>query len=152
MNARKLVVAASILCVALAGLAVYGLGTNNAEPQQSACPLLNIAIDRTNSVHGLKDGKLFSYVDLNEYTPSLACHSKQEIVDFLLPVVSAEVSEWWKEPRLASADTAEVHVISILNKDEYARANFGSAVTYGVIKYRREAGIAKMISYEMDFK
>lgn len=158
MDTTTIVMAASGLLVVLACLAYFTsrdeavktVGTS--APVATACAELNIKIDRSNSVHGLKDGILFSYIDLNAFAPSLACHPNAAITEHLLLLVTAEVAKWWEEPRLAEADTAEVHIINILDKDEYARADFDSAIAYGVVRFRKGAAGASFESHDLAFK
>lgn len=141
---KRTVVTVSAVVVLLAVIAAVAI-LPRLKPGQSApveCAPLTIVIDRANTVYGLKEDNIFAYVDLAEMAPVLSCHTDTEIQDALLPALTASVDQWWQEPRLSKAQSAQVHIISILDKDEYARANFNAAQTHGKVDFTREGGKA----------
>ena len=137
-----------VVTLCLGAIFIFYNFYNNQNANQSTrttqlCPPIEIQIDRLNSVHGLKLGILFAYVDLTKDAPALICHSDAEIQAVLADVVGNSVSQWWSEDRLRTATKAEVHIITILDKDEYAKANFNSALVHGQLDYVREHGAIK---------
>lgn len=116
------------------------------------CPETEVVIDRSNSVHGLKEGNLFAYVDLAEVAADLNCHSDEDIQKMVMDAVTKSVTEWWQEERLSKATKAEVHVISILDKDEYAKADFNSALTHGKVEFTRDGKKIEAAPITLDFK
>ncbi len=150
MNFDKKWLLAGVVGVALAS----GVFLLQSPPQEPAAPCVavEISIDNANSVHGLKDGKLFAYLDLAGYAQDLACHEDVKIQDMVAGQVTKAVAEWWKEGRLEKAQDAEVHVITILDKDEYAQASFNAALNHGKLTFRKTAeGAVEPLPATLDF-
>lgn len=139
----------SVLILALVGM----MGVSAPLPAYAAdeCAETEVYIDRSNSVHGLKNGNLFAYVDLAEMVPDLSCHSDEDIQNMVLMAVSESVATWWQQERFAKIANAEIHIITILNKDEYARASFDSAQTHGKIDFVREGDNIKAMPVTLNF-
>jgi hypothetical protein len=151
MSARKSMGIVAVLVAVALGIFLMLPGKSTAPQPAAECAPIQIVIDRTNSVHGLKNGSLFAYVDLTQMAKNLACHSDTEITDALLRTLTPMVTTWWQEPRLKDVPRAEVHIISILNKDEYARANFNAALMHGKIEFAHEAGQASVTTSDLKF-
>jgi hypothetical protein len=145
MQNKKILVSLVVtLCLGATYLIFYGnQNANQSSGVVQSCPPIEIQIDRSNSVHGLKGGILFAYVDLTRDAPALICHSDAEIQAVLADIVGSSVSQWWSEDRLRAATKAEVHIITILDKDEYAKASFNSALVHGQLDFVRESGAIK---------
>lgn len=139
MNKQVVIIIATVALAALAAGGTYLQSHKGTEPAAD-CKPAEVAIDRENSVHGLKDGKLFAYVDLAAMSQDLACNSDAVIQAAVATAVTTAVNEWWKEERLAKADAAEIHIISILDKDEYVKADFNAALVHGKLEYARAGG------------
>ena len=112
-----------------------------------ACAPIDIQIDRGNSVHGIKNDMFFAYVDLATMAPHLVCHSDDIIKTALIANVTSIVDEWWEKERFQDLSAAEIHIITIFDKDEYARASFDSAQMHGLIKLSRKDGL---VAYDSD--
>lgn len=135
----------------LSMLVILAASLGPVQSRAADCPETEVVIDRTNSVHGLKEGKLFAYVDLAAMATDLNCHNDEAIQKMVMDAVVKSVNEWWQEERLAKATIGEVHVISILDKDEYAKADFNSALTHGKIDFTRDGDKIEAAPVTLDF-
>lgn len=150
MTFNKKWLLAVALGIALASGAVLLKGQS--QKPVPVCAEVEISIDNGNSVHGLKDGKLFAYLDLAGYAQELACHEDARIQAMVAEKVTKSVTGWWKETRLEKARDAEVHVITILDKDEYAQAKFNAAMNHGKLEFRKGAqGTVEPLPATLDF-
>jgi hypothetical protein len=93
----------------------------------------NLSFNRDNSVVGIKDGKLYAYVDLANNARQLRQLKTDMLTTLILDASVKSASDWWKAPRFAKINTGTIDVITILNKDEYAKADFSSALQHGKV-------------------
>lgn len=120
--------------------------------EAAQCTEINLEIGRANSVHGKKEGKLFGYVDLAENAENLFCHEDSDIDIAVKSAVEKAVNEWWEKDRFTDLAQAEIHIITITDKDEYARADFNAAKQHGVLKLtKNESGEIAAEPSELDF-
>jgi hypothetical protein len=151
MNKKKSAfIISGLISLIVISLIIFFL-LNKSEKKIVICLPIDFSISRSNSVHGLKDGLLMAYVDLAQAAPSLPCHSDAKIQEYLQKQLTLTLQKWWLENRLQSTMQAEIHIITILNKDEYARSNFNSALRHGKMIFKREEGQIKPIETKLFF-
>ena len=119
--------------------------------QSTECSEINLEIGRSNSVYGKKDGKLFGYVDLAENIEDLLCYENNDINLAVKLAVEKAVNDWWKTERFIKLTQAEIHIITILDKNEYARADFNAAKLHGVLNFTKKSGKIIAGKSELDF-
>ena len=100
----------------------------------------SFAFTKDNSVYGLKNGQLYSYVDLSGDINELKKLNEDAIVKIILNASKKSAAEWWKLPKFSTANSGVIDVITILNKDEYAKADFSSSLQHGKVYLRRTNG------------
>lgn len=97
----------------------------------------SITFNRDNSVFGIKGGQLYAYVDLARDAATLQKLDSEALTQIILDASRKAALEWWKSPRFSELDSGVVDVITILDKDEYAKADFSSALMHGKVYLKR---------------
>lgn len=110
-----------------------------------------VVFNRDNAVFGLKEGRLYAYVDLTSNAPELQKLDEQTLTKLVVAASVKAATEWWKTPRLSKVNAGVIDVITILNKDEYAKADFSSALMHGKIFLTRNKGGVVLERHTLDF-
>jgi hypothetical protein len=119
-------------CIAAIALCLNGAVSGAAE---AADPRLGF--NRDKAVFGIKEQELYAYVDLAGNARALQKMNAETLTKLVLDASVEAASGWWKAPRFSRLDTAVIDVITILNKDQYAKADFSSALMHGKVYLRR---------------
>ena len=112
----------------------------------------NLSFNRDNSVFGIKDGKLYAYVDLASNARLLRQLKTDVLTTLILDASVKSASEWWKAPRFAKINTGIIDIITILNKDEYAKADFSSAIQHGKVYLKNGKNGVMVDHHTLDFE
>jgi hypothetical protein len=140
-------IAAIALCLnsvcALAGQP-SGANANLATP--------SLTFNRDNAIFGVKKGQLYAYVDLASSAPMLQKLNSESLTKLVLDASSKAASEWWKSPRFSKLHSGVIDVITILNKDEYAKADFSSALMHGKVYLRHGKAGATVERHTLNFE
>lgn len=105
-----------------------------------------------NTVTGLKDKQLYMYVDLSSDAEALRCLTEPVIIKMVLKAAQDAAEKSWVQPKFAQTGKGVIDVITILNKDEYAKADFASALRHGQVKFVRENAKVTVESNSLTFK
>jgi len=140
-------IAAIILCLnsfcALAG---------QASEAKATLVTPSLTFNRDNAVFGVKNDQLYAYVDLASSAPTLHKLTSESLTKLVLDASSKAASEWWKSPRFSKLDSGVIDVITILNKDEYAKADFSSALMHGKVYLSRGKTGATVVRHTLNFE
>lgn len=105
-----------------------------------------------NTVTGLKDKQLYMYVDLSSDAEALRCLTEPVIIKMVLKAAQEAAEKSWVQSKFAHTNNGVIDVITILNKDEYAKADFASALRHGQVKFVRKNAKVAVESNSLTFK